>query len=911
MEEDTISGNHEGREDKTASYPQGSYRWREGCLEDGSEAQALHLRDPGEGSPAPVSTRRRRVPQNRAVQHEERIGSPEAESSPPDPSDRDAGNAPGYESPGNAHRSPDDAPFDAKNASRAAETFFAALFRHVPDMVIVLGDDLKPFWISPSTLRNTGYAEGELRSSSILRLLHPEDRGRAMEALYFCAAHSGVPYELEIRFRKRDGSYRYHHTLITNLVQDPAVKGVVVNFRDITDSVHLRGDLIEHRGNLERLIEERTRELEEANRRLLEEVGQRQRLEEELRRREKFYRTLAENAYDMVAVMQPDGRLDYVSPSVKDNLGYDPEELVGKNALEYVHPDDLPGVMELFAKETPTRGNPVVTRLRFKHGDGSWRVLETVGRNLLDDSVVAGVVVNVRDITEQVENEEALRGRDEYRRVLLENSMDIMFIVDENGVFSYVSPSVKKLLGYDPDELVGKSGFQFIPSDELERAWKDFQNLLGKPEEIYEGEFHALHRDGSWREVEVRARDMLDHPLVRGFMVNLHDVTERNVAMRRLELINRLFLSLGGDIIHNMEIIVRGCLELLGGDLAAYCRLERGKFSVLSTAPGEESFQVLAGDSTHIARAVIAWGRKEPLALEELRVHQDFREDPLAGEHGMASFLGYPVRLKGKTIGCLCLYQAHPRSFLPVEVETMGLLARVMAGEEERLAHEQNLKEFIDVASHELRHPVTFMKGYALTLRDYGDRLDEATRREYLEIINQGADRLDGLIRELLDVSRIERGRFVVNRKEQRLEPLLERALREVKAKGASHPLRLNVLGELSPRAVDAEKIVRLMVILLDNAVAHSPAHFPVEVTAEDRNGMALISVLDRGVGVPEEQRELIFERFYQVEDAMHHTTRGMGLGLYIAREIAEAHGGRIWHEHRLGGGSVFRFTLR
>jgi len=134
--------------------------------------------------------------------------------------------------------------------------------------------------------------------------------------------------------------------------------------------------------------------------------------------------------------------------------------------------------------------------------------------------------------------------------------------------------------------------------------------------------------------------------------------------------------------------------------------------------------------------------------------------------------------------------------------------------------------------------------------------------------------------------------------------------VKEMKDKGCPQALSVELRGELAPRAVDAEKLVRVLVILLDNASAHSPAGCEIEVTAEERDGEALVAVSDHGEGVPEKARELIFGRFYQVEDALHHTTRGMGLGLYIAKEIVEAHGGRIWHEHNDGGGSVFRFTV-
>ena len=112
---------------------------------------------------------------------------------------------------------------------------------------------------------------------------------------------------------------------------------------------------------------------------------------------------------------------------------------------------------------------------------------------------------------------------------------------------------------------------------------------------------------------------------------------------------------------------------------------------------------------------------------------------------------------------------------------------------------------------------------------------------------------------------------------------------------------------------MDGEKIVQLMVILLENAVKYSPSGDPIEVEVEaeaGEQGAALVSVKDRGIGVAEPDRERVFDRFFQVEDVLHHSTPGMGMGLYIARNIVEAHGGRIWCEAREGGGSAFRFTL-
>jgi len=138
---------------------------------------------------------------------------------------------------------------------------------------------------------------------------------------------------------------------------------------------------------------------------------------------------------------------------------------------------------------------------------------------------------------------------------------------------------------------------------------------------------------------------------------------------------------------------------------------------------------------------------------------------------------------------------------------------------------------------------------------------------------------------------------------------LVAQALSEMKKRFPQREFRFDVTGEIGSCPVDATRIHELLVILLDNAVKFSPSHTEIEVRVEAAREGIIVSVLDRGRGVAEESRERIFERFYQVEEAQHHS-EGLGLGLFLARQIVEGHNGRIWHEERPGGGSAFRFFL-
>jgi len=160
---------------------------------------------------------------------------------------------------------------------------------------------------------------------------------------------------------------------------------------------------------LEEKVAERTSALvaEIAERKRAEE--ERKRAEETLRRNEEHFRSLIENALDIITVLNSDGAIRYASPSVSRVLGYRPEDLISKNIFELMHPDDAPYIFKTFLGVVQKRGVTPTLEFRFRHKEGSWRILEAIGNNLLDDSGVAGIVVNSRDITQRKQAEETIR----------------------------------------------------------------------------------------------------------------------------------------------------------------------------------------------------------------------------------------------------------------------------------------------------------------------------------------------------------------------------------------------------------------------------------------------------------------------------------------------------------------------
>lgn len=233
--------------------------------------------------------------------------------------------------------------------------------------------------------------------------------------------------------------------------------------------------------------------------------------------------------------------------------------------------------------------------------------------------------------------------------------------------------------------------------------------------------------------------------------------------------------------------------------------------------------------------------------------------------------------------------------------------------EQEELFQERALKimdDFISVASHELKTPVTSLKGFTQLLyrrfKRKGD--DEALR--YLGRMDNQLNRLTELINALLDMSRIQAGRLEYQETPFDLDALALEVVTHMQAIVQTHQLLLEK-AEKACICADRERIEQVLTSLLTNAIKYSPAASRVTMYVEvtENENEALVSVRDVGIGIEQANHQKIFDRFYQVGDA-EQLPSGMGLGLYLAREIVEHHRGRIWVESQKGAGSTFRFTL-
>ena len=280
-----------------------------------------------------------------------------------------------------------------------------------------------------------------------------------------------------------------------------------------------------------------------------------------------------------------------------------------------------------------------------------------------------------------------------------------------------------------------------------------------------------------------------------------------------------------------------------------------------------------------------------------------------------------PLRASQELIGVLRLEPTRPNKMIELKslrfLEALG--SQVALAIEREHLHQQTHQTQVQIeaerlrnallssVSHDLRTPLTVIAGSASSLLEGETRLDSTTKAELTQTIYDEANRLDRLVANLLEMSRLQSGQTKLNREWHVLEEVVGCALAQLESQLQNHPVVVQLPADLPMVRIDALLMERVFINLLENAIKYTPEQTPVEISGWVTQQELLLEVADRGPGLAPGDEELVFEKFYQAGSG---SARGVGLGLTICRSIIEAHGGRIWVANRPGGGATFRFTL-
>ncbi len=405
----------------------------------------------------------------------------------------------------------------------------------------------------------------------------------------------------------------------------------------------------------------------------------------------------------------------------------------------------------------------------------------------------------------------------------------------------------------------------------------------------------------------------------------LRYLEDQVARLERMVRVSRM-LSSTLDLEPLLQRIINTATDLVGTEAASILLEDErtgGLYFAAATGTEREELQrIQVPIEGSIAGTIFRTG--QPLIIQD--VHRDprhYRGVDQSTRFETRAILGVPMRFKGRCIGVLeAVNKLGNAPFTQDDVHILSTLAsqaavaienaRLVGALQEanaRLAELDRLKsDFISIASHELRTPLSLILGYATFLKEQS----AGAFQEQLEMVLKGALQLQGLIEAMVNLRYLEAGVARLELSDVVLQELVEEVCAEWRPMAEAQGLHLRQRVPHKPVRVRADraKIALVLSNLLNNAIKFTPPGGRIEVTIRPQTGMVALSVADTGIGIPQNELDRIFDRFYQVESHLTRHHGGMGLGLSIAKGLVELHQGRIWAESVEGRGSRFTFTL-
>jgi PAS domain S-box-containing protein len=477
-----------------------------------------------------------------------------------------------------------------------------------------------------------------------------------------------------------------------------------------------------------------------------------------------------------------------------------------------------------------------------------------------------------------------------YRR-LFETAQDGILILDaQTGQIADVNPFLIDMLGYSYLELLGKKLWEIGFFKDVAASTAAFQNLQEKGYVRYH-DLPLETKDGRAVNVEFVSNSYyVDGQKV--IQCNIRDITERKRAETALQESEEKYRSL----VNNVKL---GIFRSSPG--------AKGKFLEVNPAMEE----------------ITGYSRRELLTMDVSCIYADPRQ--------RAKFINKIGRSKGVLQLEFTLKKKDNSAIVVAVIDTLirdntgkliyvdGILEDITehkkmqanAIENETLKHLNSAKsDLLANVSHELRTPLSSIKGFIESLLETDVKWTKKQQLDFLQSADVEVDRLVILINDLLVMSKIDSGKIVLDSQNYSLKEILKSSVSVLSRITIKHNLRINLAPDLPPVFVDKVRITQVITNLVENATKFSAEGSQILIKARSNEGMVLISIEDKGIGMTQDVVANLFNRFYQAQQVVSGKTKGTGLGLAICKGIVEAHGGRIWVESQANKGSKFIFTV-
>jgi PAS domain S-box-containing protein len=664
---------------------------------------------------------------------------------------------------------------------------------------------------------------------------------------------------------------------------------------------------------------------------------------------EKLYEDLVENARDFIFTHDATGRILSINRAAEKASGYTHEELLSKTLFDLVPPESRAELEARLAYVLAVDNSvPLVCDVLTK--SGKRLTLEVINQKV---KTASGLQVSAfaRDITERRMAEQSLRESEEKFRSLVLNIPDVVWTMDSESHFSFISPGIERMSGFTTDEVY-RQGVQLymesVHPEDISKVKDGIENLFAK-NQPFDVECRVRRKTGEWMWVHDRSVATYEKNGKRYADGLLSDITARKRAEltlvesgQRLKLLNAISMGISSGM--SASEIIRLAVERV---FEYFPRYRMGYAISEADSHFEVAYSLEPPGMPKAGGTLLPVGEAHEF-LEHIKMQQVVRIDDLGAENplapwretllarGVRATLKVPLRHSAECLALIFFDCPHPHAWTLHEQATLtevaqylsSILQEARAQERRRAAESALLKakeaaeqanraksDFLANMSHEIRTPMNGIIGMTdLAL----ETPLNAEQREYLAMVKLSAESLLTIINDILDFSKIEARKLTLEAVPFNPFHCFDAALQPLAIKAAQKGLDFEVrLDPTLPPCIvgDPGRLRQVLVNLAGNALRFtSQGRITVEVAVTSRSEPSVqvrFQVSDTGIGIPLEKQRLIFEAFSQADTSTTRRFGGTGLGLAISSQLVSMMGGELKVESEVGKGSLFFFTIQ